>query len=222
MSRTRHMRRMRRRTLLLSALALGLLLQALCLPVQAQAAFEPTAKDRADIARIEAYLNGLTTLRAKFLQVAPDGSISGGQAWLARPGRLRFEYDPPAPFLLVAAHGQLVFQDSSIRQQSQAPLSSTPLGMLLAQQVKLSGDISVTSIQRLPGEIGVSVVRTASPGDGTLTLVFADAPLTLRQWTVLDAQRKETRVSLFNAELGGTFDAKLFEPEQMPNPNGGG
>jgi outer membrane lipoprotein-sorting protein len=53
-------------------------------------------------------------------------------------------------------------------------------------------------------------VRTASPGDGTLTLVFADNPLTLRQWTVLDAQRQETRVTLYNAELGGSFDQKLF------------
>ncbi len=207
------MRRMLHRTLLLIALAL---------PLQAEAAFEPTPKDRADLARIETYLNGLTTLHAKFLQVAPDGSISGGQAWLARPGRLRFEYDPPAPFLLVAAHGQLVFQDSSIKQTSQAPLSSTPLGMLLAQHVTLSGDMTVTGMQRLPGEIDISLARTASPGDGTLTLVFADAPLTLRQWTVLDAQRKETRVTLFNAELGVTVDSKLFEAVQMPTPSGGG
>ena len=207
------MRHMLRRSLLLLALAL---------PVSAQAAFEPTAKDRADIARIETYLNGLTTLRAKFLQVAPDGSISGGQAWLARPGRLRFEYDPPAPFLLVAAHGQLVFQDMSIKQTSQVSLSSTPLGMLLAPRVTLSGDLTVVGMQRLPGEIDVSVVRTSAPGDGTLTLVFADSPLTLRQWTELDAQRKETRVTLFNTELGGTVDAKMFEPVQMPANNGGG
>jgi outer membrane lipoprotein-sorting protein len=199
-----------------------LLLLALAWPLHAQAAFEPTPKDRADIARVEAYLNGLTTLRAKFLQVAPDGGISGGQAWLARPGRLRFEYDPPTPFLLVAAHGQLVFQDMSIKQTSQMSLSSTPIGMLLAPRVTLSGDLTVVGMHRLPGEIDVSVVRTAAPGDGTLTLVFADAPLTLRQWTVLDAQRKETRVTLFNTELGGTFDAKMFEPVQMPTSGGGG
>jgi outer membrane lipoprotein-sorting protein len=206
---------MLRRTLLLSALSSACAVPAL-------AAFEPTPHDRADIARIEAYLNGLTSLRAKFLQVAPDGGISGGQAWLSRPGRLRFQYDPPAPFLLVAAHGQLVFQDSSIKQTSQAPLSSTPLGMLLAPKVVLSGEITVTGMRRLPGEIDVSIVRTAAPGDGALTLVFADTPLTLRQWTVTDAQQKETRVTLFNTELGGNFDAKLFEPVPMPSSAGGG
>jgi outer membrane lipoprotein-sorting protein len=94
--------------------------------------------------------------------------------------------------------------------------------MLLAPKVTLSGDITVTGMNRLPGEIDVSIVRTASPGDGMLTLVFADAPLALRQWTVVDAQRKETRVTLFNAELGGTFDPKLFEPVQMPATTGGG
>ena len=200
-----------------------LLILALVLPLQAQAAFQPTPQDRTDLTRIEAYLNSLTSLKARFLQVAPDGGISGGQAWIARPGRLRFQYDPPAPFLLVAARGQLVFQDSSIKQQSQAPLSTTPLGMLLAQQVKLSGDITVTGMQRLPGEIDVSLVRTASPADGTLTLVFVDSPITLRQWTVVDAQRKETRVTLFDTAVGGTFDAALFEAPAMPNmPAGGG
>ena len=200
-----------------------LLILALVLPLQAQAAFQPTPQDRTDLTRIEAYLNSLTSLKARFLQVAPDGGISGGQAWIARPGRLRFQYDPPAPFLLVAARGQLVFQDSSIKQQSQAPLSTTPLGMLLAQQVKLSGDITVTGMRRLPGEIDISLVRTASPADGTLTLVFVDSPITLRQWTVVDAQRKETRVTLFDTAVGGTFDAALFEAPAMPNmPAGGG
>jgi len=56
----------------------------------------------------------------------------------------------------------------------------------------------------------VATIRTASPGDGSLTLVFADAPLALRQWAVVDAQRHETRVSLFDVQLGGQFDSKLF------------
>lgn len=204
-------------------LRFALLLIAFVLPLQARAAFQPTEQDRADLAAIETYLNSVAALHSTFMQVAPDGGISGGQAWLQRPGRLRFQYDPPAPFLLVATHGQLVFQDSSIKQQSQAPLNTTPLGILLSDRVKLSGDITVTDIKRLPGEIDVSVVRTASPGDGTLTLVFADKPLTLRQWTVVDAQRKETKVTLYNVTLGGNFDPKLFEIVAMPTaPTGGG
>jgi len=105
----------------------------------------------------------------------------------------------------------VVFHDKQLNQTSNIPLSSTPLGILLAEQVKLQGNVTVTGMERLPGQIQVSLVRTSSPGDGTLTLIFADNPLTLRQWTVLDAQRKETRVTLYNVELGGKFDPKLFE-----------
>ena len=54
------------------------------------------------------------------------------------------------------------------------------------------------------------MVRTASPGDGSLTLVFADNPLALRQWSVIDAQRQETRVTPVRRQLGGTFDPDLF------------
>ncbi len=201
------MRRMKRRALLI--LSSTLLLSVA--PVRAQPRFEPTPQDRADLTRIETYLDGLRTLKAHFLQVAPNGAITQGTVWLERPGRMRFQYDPPSPLLLVAGHGMVVFHDSSLNQTSNILLSQTPLGILLADHVRLQGDVTVTAMQRLPGQIQVSLIRTASPGDGTLTLIFADTPLALRQWTVVDAQRQETRVTLYNVETGGQFDPKLFE-----------
>lgn len=206
---------MNRRILLLSLLA----------TTAAQAQPAPTAQDRADIARVETYLNGVRTLHSRFLQVAPNGATSEGQAWLQRPGRMRFAYDPPSPFLLVGGNGLLVFHDSQLRQTSNIPLGSTPLGLLLQANLKLSGDVAVTGITRAPGQLQLSLIRAKSPADGTLTLIFADAPLTLRQWTVLDAQRQETRITLYNVELGGTFDQKLFEfvdPKFFQNNVGGG
>lgn len=204
-----------------SLFALPLLLAAR--PAGAQPSFTPSPQDRADLARVEAYLNSLRTLKAHFLQVAPNGGLSEGTAWMQRPGRMRFQYNPPAPFVLVAGDGLFVFRDTQLQQASNLPLSRTPLGILLANDVKLSGDVTVTGMQRLPGQLQVSMVRTASPADGTLTLIFADNPLTLRQWTVLDAQRQETRVTLYNVELGGSFDQKLFDvadPSFRPNSNG--
>jgi outer membrane lipoprotein-sorting protein len=168
------------------------------------------AQDRADIARIDAYLSALHTLKARFLQVAPDGQVSQGTAWLERPGRMRFEYDKPTPYLLVAGYGLAVFYDASLKQTSNFPLSSTPLGILLRENVQLSGDVTVVGMRRQPGQIQVTLQRTASPADGTLTLIFADNPLTLRQWVVLDGQRRETHVSLFDVQLGGAFDPSLF------------
>ncbi len=204
----RHMGRMNRRTLLRLSLA-PLLLDAA--RAVAQPAFHPTPQDQADLQRIETYLDGLRSMKARFLQVAPSGAIAQGEAWLERPGRMRFQYDPPSPLLLVAGHGLVVFNDKSLNQTSNIPIGRTPLGILLADHVHLSGDVTVTDMQHLPGQIQVSLVRTASPGDGTLTLVFSDNPLTLRQWTVLDAQRQETRVTLYNMQLGGSFDPSLFE-----------
>jgi outer membrane lipoprotein-sorting protein len=199
---------MHRRDLLRLSLASLLLAAA---PSAPSSRFQPTPQDRADLTRIETYLDGLKTLKAHFLQVAPNGAISQGTAWLERPGRMRFQYDPPSPLLLVAGHGLVVFHDKSLNQTSNIPIGQTPLGILLADHVQFTGDVTVTGMQRLPGQLEVSLVRTASPGDGTLSLIFADNPLALRQWTVLDAQRQETRVTLYNVEMGGKFDPKLFE-----------
>ena len=211
---------MNRRTLLLASAAL--------LPLPALAAPPLTAQDRADIARVEAYLNGLKTLKSRFLQVAPDGSLSEGDAWIDRPGKLRFEYDPPSPYLLIAGYGVGFFHDKQLGQTSNFQVSLSPLGILLADNVKLSGDVTVTDILRLPGQIQLTLARTSSPNEGSITLVLSDNPLSLRQWSVVDAQRKETRVSLFNVTLGGSFDRKLFEfadprllKPQSPQGSGG-
>jgi outer membrane lipoprotein-sorting protein len=200
---------MKRRSLLALA-ALPLAPSLAPLPASAQA--RPlSAQDRADIARIEAYLDTLRSLKGRFLQIAPDGGTSQGKAWLERPGRMRFEYDPPSPFLLVAGHGVVMFYDRKLQQVSSFPIGTTPLGILLADKVRLSGDVTVNDVARQPGLVQVTMSRTRSPGDGTLTLVFADQPLQLRQWAVVDAQRQETRVSLFNMEPGGRFDDDLFD-----------
>ncbi len=204
-----------RRTLLHSAAALMSL--GIATPGMATAPAPPLSpQDQADSARIEAYLNSLTTLKARFTQVAGDGGLSQGAAWLQRPGRMRFQYDPPAPFLLIAAHGVLTFNDSALQQTTNIPLGRTPLGMLLAEHVVLAGAVTVTAIQRLPGQLQVTLVRTESPGDGALTLIFADNPLALRQWAVVDAQRRETHVTLSNIQLGGSFNQQLFEQISLP------
>jgi outer membrane lipoprotein-sorting protein len=202
-----------------------ILASAVVLPVgfgtAAALAVPSSPQDSADIARLEAYLNGLKSLKAHFFQVAGDGAISQGIAWLSRPGKMRFQYDPPAPFLMIASHGVLTFHDSALQQTSNIPLSRTPLGILLADNVVLSGAVTVTGIQRLPGQIQVTLVRTDSPGDGTLTLIFSDQPLALRQWIVVDSQRRETHVTLTDVQLGTSFDPQLFEQLTPPAAKNG-
>jgi outer membrane lipoprotein-sorting protein len=199
---------MNRRTLLRLTLLSPLLTPA---AARAQVTALPLSpQDSAGVQQIQAYLNNISTLKAHFLQVAPDGAMSEGTVWMDRPGRMRFQYDPPAPFLLVAGGGVLTFEDKSIQQISQAPLSMTPLGILLADHINLNGPVTVVGFNRLPGQLQLKLVRNSSPRDGTLTLLFTDTPLTLRQWTVLDAQRRETTVTLYNVEQGVSLPNNLF------------
>lgn len=217
-----------RRSLLLAPFALAA-------PARAQRAPAPPAaalseRDRADLARVEAYLNAMTTLRARFLQIAQTGAAAEGTAWISRPGRMRFEYDPPEPLLLVADAGQFLMYDRELRAPTTVPVGSTPLGILLRREVRLSGDVTVTAVERTGGFLRVTLFRTSEPAEGRLTLVFKPDPLELRQWAVVDPQRRETRVSLSRIETGmrlpaGLFqfnDPRFFEPGGFGAPQGAG
>lgn len=166
--------------------------------------------DQGWVSRIEETLGKVTTLQARFRQTAADGSTTMGTATLDRPGRMRFDYDKPSPLLLVANDGRVVFQDRSVDQVTTIPLDRTPLGLLLRPELKLSGDVTVTGFEHRDGQIRVQVVRTQSAGEGTLTLVFSDAPLGLLGWSVVDAQGRTTTISLSDVRLGGNVPQSLF------------
>ncbi len=192
-------------------------------PSKGGAALNPAAAtNQALVSQIESYLNGLTALTANFLQVAADGSTRTGKAWLQRPGKMRFQYDAPDPQLLVAGFGLLVYHDPALGQTTNIPLSATPLGILLAPHVVLSGGVTVTDIQRNPGEVDVTLIRTGKAAAGSLTLVFGTGPLELRQWKVLDAQSRQTEVSLYDIAPGGPYPDSLFTYQgQSPIQSGG-
>lgn len=187
-------------------LLLPLLLAASALP----AAAAVSAPDKADIARVETYLNSIHSLTAKFLQVAPDGSLSEGKAYMRRPGRMRFEYDDPVPVLLVADGVWMVFHDRKLKQTTRVPLGSSPLSVLLRDKIELGGAVTVKSVNRGPGTLRLVLFDSDKPKEGDLTLVFGDQPLTLRQWVVTDAQGQATTVSLSQVETNMYLQPTLF------------
>ncbi|HQT86972.1 MAG TPA: outer membrane lipoprotein carrier protein LolA [Acidiphilium sp.] len=223
--------RVRIGALILSVLSTGFLSAlAPILAVSAKAAVAPvaapavTTQNAPILAKISTYLDGLKTVTAKFLQVAPDGSVRSGNAILQRPGKMRFQYDKPDPQLLVAGFGLLVYHDPQLNQTTNLPLSSTPLGILLAPKVHFSGKVTVTKISQPPGEVQISLIRTGKAAQGHLTLIFSTDPLELRQWRVTDAQAATTQVSLYNLHAAPPFPDKDFRyiANNSPNPNGGG
>jgi outer membrane lipoprotein-sorting protein len=189
------------------------LLALLLLPVGAFAQIHAAVlsdADQATLIQVGKYLNGLRALKGRFLQVGPDGKTTQGTMWLERPGRMRFEYDKPSPLLLVAGHGIVTFYDAQLGQTTNMAVTQTPLGLLLADTITLSGDVTVTDFQRPPGQLLITLVRTKSPGDGSLTLMLNADPLALVGWSVVDAEGRETRLRISNIQLGGTFSDSLF------------
>jgi outer membrane lipoprotein-sorting protein len=185
------------------------------LPATLRAAPAPAplnAADQALIGQIDDYLNGQSAITANFLQVADDGSTRTGKAWMERPGRMRFEYDPPDAQLLVSGGSALVYHDPALNQTTTIPLASTPLGILLAQHVALnSAGTEIIKIDREPGEIDITIARRGKETLGNLTLVFGANPLELRQWVVTDAQSRQTRVSLYDIAPSGPLPESLFQ-----------
>jgi len=226
------MQPMRRRTLLL--------LPSLCVtPAQAQrsaapppaprppqaqpappAAPPPVMPTAEEIARIEAYLNGIHTLRARFLQVDQRGRVAAGTVYLQRPGRMRFEYDPPSPILIVADGTTVTYQDRELNQITSVFIGQTPLSIILAERVRLSGDVTVLRAERFANRLEVWLTRTASPREGTLILSFTTDPFALVQWRVIDAQAEEVRVTLSRVERDIPLEARLFRPPQPPAQSG--
>lgn len=203
-----------------SALGVFLLVLVWALPVSAAKLAQPaklSSDDQAQIAKVESYLNAVGTLKARFLQTAPDGSAAEGDLYLSRPGRMRIAYDPPTPILILADGKLLIYHDTQLQQVSYVPLDSTPAGILVRPSVSLSGkDITVTRFRRGEGLLAVSLQQTQDPAAGEITLIFTEQPFQLKQWRVIDPQGQITTISLFDARMGIALDPKLFE---FKNPN---
>ena len=178
-----------------------------------------SAQDRVDITHAQDALNDIATLKARFLQISSNGAQAEGNVYLHRPGRLRLQYDPPSPLLVVADGTFLIVHDKTLDNPSYIPLGSTPAGVLVRDDVQLDGkDLAVTHITHQPGVINITVVQTDDPLNGQLTLVFTERPFQLRQWRIVDAQNQTTTVSLYSVETGIPLDSKLFE---FKDPNFG-
>jgi outer membrane lipoprotein-sorting protein len=183
---------------------------------------ELSLQDKDDIARVEYYLNSVKTLSADFIQISPDSSISRGRFYLKRPGRLRFEYDPPAPILIVADGTYVNYFDVELGQLSQIGVYSTSLGIIVAKKVNLDERIAVTSVKRDAAVISLTTIDTEEPGRGTLTLIFSERPLELRKWKIIDPQGLLTTIALDKVSINRELDPGLFifhQPDSVEDIN---
>jgi outer membrane lipoprotein-sorting protein len=176
-----------------------------------------TPQDQTDIQRIQDYLNGITTMQAKFQQYSAKGGIAFGNLYLKRPGFIRIEYEPPSPMLIVSDSVSLHYYDPELDQINRVPVSSSPIWFLLKENVRLGGDVTVTDFQRAPNAFAITIRQTDDADEGKVMLELGDRPLELRQWTVVDAKNQEVRVGLFNAQFGMDIDQQLFRVPKKKN-----
>ncbi len=174
-----------------------------------------SAQDTLELQRIAAYLNGIRTMTARFQQIANNGALSTGLLWVARPGRMRFEYDPPNAITLLADSTSVYYWDKQLGQVSKYDLRSTPAWFFLRDPISFGADVIVTRFEHVGGMVRVTVVESAEPDSGSLTLAFSENPTTLRQWTVVDQQGKTTTVTLSDLQFGMALDPRLFQYQDL-------
>ena len=174
----------------------------------------PALADIVPINDLSRYLNNMRTAEGTFTQINSDGSISTGDIYLSRPGRVRFEYDGDE--LLVIAGGQQVaiFDGRSNTRPEQYPLSETPLNLILARDVDLARSGMVIGHRYDGTATRVLAQDPRRPDIGTIELVFTGDPVELRQWVITDGGGSETTVVLGNLVEGGRIPARLFNITQ--------
>jgi outer membrane lipoprotein-sorting protein len=167
------------------------------------------ARQRALADRVSAYLSNVRQLHGNFVQVGPDGSKSEGEFYLQKPGKVRFDYNPPSPIELIADGSSVVVRDRKLATQDLYPLSQTPLRFLLADRIDLMRDTNLIGVYA--DDVFVTVVieeRQIIAGTHRLMLMFGAQDYQLRQWTVTDPQGLDTTVAVYN-----------LDTKQQPDPN---
>ena len=169
------------------------------------------AAEKLSLNALSSYLNGLDTVQADFTQVNEDGTLSTGTLSIKRPGRMRFEYNPPDNALVLADAGAVFIVDPKSNQPPETyPLRRTPLSIILARRVNLAQDNMVVG----HSFDGTSTIVTAQdperPEIGRIELSFTDNPIQLRKWVVHDEAGSETTVILGATETGLSLPNRLF------------
>lgn len=198
----------------LLSLALGLaVLAASSAPPEAATPPQPahlSPEDRVLVEQIEDYLNGITTVEAGFVQMTAQGQYAKGKLYLKRPGRMRFEYAPPTPYLLISDGTWFIYVDQELEQVTYLPLSKTPADLLLREDFSFSDGLVVTAIEKRASTVRVDVVDSTRPEAGRVTLTFVRRPLSLKSWTVHDPQGQRIQVTLVDPRYGAPLDQSLF------------
>ena len=171
----------------------------------------PAAAQQLSLGDVSQYLNGLQTAQGGFTQINADGTLSTGQIYIKRPGRIRFEYNAPDNSLVMAGGGQVaIFDPRSNNGPDRYPLNQTPLKIILERNVDLAQARMVTGHTSDGTTTTVTAQDPDNPQFGNIQMVFTGAPVELRQWIVTDDVGSQTTVILNDMARGGAINDIKF------------
>ena len=171
-----------------------------------------SAAQRAQVDKVSAYLSSVQQLNGQFVQVGPDGTRVKGEFFIQKPGKVRFEYEPPSRIEIIADGQSVVVRDRKLATQDLYPLSQTPLRFLLADRIDLLRETNVTSVAADDTFISLQIEEKHTLG-GThkVLLMFSVKDTQLKQWTVTDPQGYDTTVAVFNLDKHKRPDPDMFK-----------
>lgn len=175
------------------------------------------SEQKTKLAEVNSYFNSVKTMHGDFIQFGPNGERAEGKFYLARPGKIRFYYNPPSKVDIVADGKSVSVKDRKLATQDIWPLKETPLRFLLADRINLEADAEVASVSVEPDLVTVVLADNSTFGTGKLTLIFDASTTELKQWTVTDAQGYDTSVAIYNTSVNGPTDPKLFNIDYNAN-----
>lgn len=167
-------------------------------------------QDIADLAKVTTYLNAITSLKSNFVQVGPNGELDQGVIYARKPGRLRFEYAPPSPYLIVSDGVTIAVANSKLRTVDRYPLVDNPLNIILRENVDLTRDPRITSVERQAGALRVTATEKSGPLKGQVTLIFRYPSIEIAQWIITDAQGLQTMIALKGPQTEVQLSPELF------------
>lgn len=158
---------------------------------------------------LEASLNSVKTFKARFVQEFKNGEKMRGTFYLSRPGKLRFEYDDPKPFTLVADGKWLIYHDAPIDEYTYMSIESSPASLLLRDKISLSEGLELKSIEKADGLIFVKIYY---PDEGVfMTLKFKEDSKDLLGWETREASGDQTEISFEDKEINPQIPSHLFK-----------
>lgn len=174
-----------------------------------------------DLAAVQAYLKNITSLRARFSQIAPNRQVSSGTMSLQKPGKLRFQYAPPSPILVVSDGTVITLIDYELKQVTRWPINDTPLKPLVRSDFMFGQDVEVLGMRRNAQWINVAITDPKKRDEGSMLLTFARNPLKLTEWEVIDERGASTIVALDDLQTNIKLEPSLWQWKD-PRPKRGG